>query len=168
MQRRSLYIYIYIYIYLYIYIYIRRPFAGRRVRVYALPFSYQFTQCRTPMRCYVDPATSTLPSSAALRLQDGWILWILWIPKFSDSRTLCGSGRILRGRGFALTWLWMLTYLYTIWDIWDPWPPIHPRMLTYLLIYYMGYMRSMTTHSRKDAYLLTYILYGMVLPVKYA
>ena len=73
-------------LYIYIYIYIRRPFAGRRVRVYALPISYKFTQSRTPARFYLDPATPTLPSSATLRLQDAQVLWILG---FSDSQTLC-------------------------------------------------------------------------------
>ena len=66
---------------IYIHMNIRWPFAGRRVGVCALPFFYRFTQCRSPARLYLDPATPTLPSSATHGLQDSQVLWILG---FSD------------------------------------------------------------------------------------
>ena len=53
------------------------------VLAYALPFSYQFTQCRSPARFYLDPATPTLASSATCGGK------ILKFSGFSDSQALC-------------------------------------------------------------------------------
>ena len=131
---------------------IRRRFGARRVRICALPFCYQFTQCRSPACFYLDPATPTLPSSAPLKTPscsgslDPLILWFsdsLWKRKLLIRRNedVLATSKFSFNAFMHIGWLDGWTYLYAYGALHVYWMDGWMDGWTYLYAYWLdGWM----------------------------